>query len=128
MDLHGRETGAETRNELTESCTKLDELIAPSRNADHDPSTQAPSADAEDPDVDEVLFQKLRAWRIEQAQSEEVPAYCVFHDRHLRAIAADQPLDLKELSEVRGVGPKRLKKYGSAVLAVVRGHLKDEAT
>lgn len=100
----------------------LDELTAPGRNASHGRSTQISMEDEGDLDVDEALFQRLRAWRLEQARSEDVPAYCVFHDSHLRAIAAHQPVAVEALSEIRGVGAKRLEKYGAAVVKLVRKH------
>jgi ATP-dependent DNA helicase RecQ len=75
------------------------------------------------PDVDEALFEKLRAWRLEQARAREVPPYVVFHDSHLRAIAARRPLTLEALSELKGVGPRKLEQYGEAVIELVSEHL-----
>jgi ATP-dependent DNA helicase RecQ len=74
-------------------------------------------------DVDEALFQKLRAWRLEQAREQEVPPFVVFHDSHLRAIAAHHPVTLEALSELKGIGPRKLEQYGAAVIELVRQHL-----
>ncbi|HET89529.1 MAG TPA: hypothetical protein ENN99_02145, partial [Chloroflexi bacterium] len=70
--------------------------------------------------VDEELFELLRAWRLEQARSQGVPPYVIFHDSHLRSIAAHRPVTLDVLSGVKGVGPRKLEQYGEAVLALVR--------
>ena len=75
-------------------------------------------------DVDDALFEKLRTWRLEQARTQEVPPYFVFHDSHLRAIAAQRPLTLEALSGVKGVGPRKLELYGQAVIGLVSEHLK----
>jgi ATP-dependent DNA helicase RecQ len=76
--------------------------------------------------VDDALFEKLRAWRLEQARAQEVPPYIVFHDSHLRAIAARRPLSLEALSAVKGVGPRKLERYGEAVIGLVSEHLTEE--
>jgi ATP-dependent DNA helicase RecQ len=71
-------------------------------------------------EVDEELWQRLRAWRLEQAQAQEVPAFVIFHDATLRRIAARRPADLDELVSIKGVGPSKLEKYGQEVLSVVK--------
>ena len=66
-----------------------------------------------------ALFEKLRGWRRERAQSESVPPYIVFGDKVLREIARQKPADLDALGEVSGIGPAKLEKYGEMVLEVV---------
>ena len=73
---------------------------------------------------DRALFERLRAWRAETAREASVPAYVVFPDATLAAIAQQRPATLDELFAISGVGAKKLESYGGAVLAVVRG---DEA-
>jgi ATP-dependent DNA helicase RecQ len=88
------------------------------------PAASVPGGDQElEQDGDEALFQKLRAWRLEQARAQEVAPYVIFHDSHLRAIAARRPLTPEALSEVKGVGPRKLERYGAEVVALVREHL-----
>ena len=70
-------------------------------------------------EVDEELWQRLRAWRLEQAQAQEVPAFVIFHDATLRRIAALRPADLNELASIKGIGPSKLEKYGQEVLSIV---------
>lgn len=64
-------------------------------------------------------FEPLRAWRKTRAQSDGVPAFVVFSNRALEAIATRRPSSLGELAEVRGVGPHKLERYGDEVLAVL---------
>ncbi|MFZ0408929.1 MAG: DNA helicase RecQ [Cyanobium sp.] len=66
-------------------------------------------------------FEALRSWRLEQARSQGVPPYVVFHDRTLVEIAASQPLTLAELGTVAGVGQAKLARYGEAVLQLLAG-------
>jgi DNA helicase-2/ATP-dependent DNA helicase PcrA len=63
--------------------------------------------------------QRLRAWRAERAKADNVPAYVVFHDAVLQAIAAARPASLGELAQISGVGPAKLERYGEEVLALV---------
>ncbi len=69
--------------------------------------------------LDEPLLERLRSWRREEASRRGVPAYVVFHDRTLSAIAARRPATASELSEISGVGPGKLSAYASAILALV---------
>jgi ATP-dependent DNA helicase RecQ len=70
--------------------------------------------------VDEPLFARLRELRAKLARQESLPAYCVFHDRTLVALARHKPGTLDEMAEVPGVGPSKLAKYGAAFLDALR--------
>src|SRR5207244_3363043 len=76
------------------------------------------------PWVQELPFHgALTRWkegRVETARAAVVPAYVVFHDSTLRAIAAARPTSLVELLRVSGVGESKLRKYGDEVLEVLR--------
>ena len=73
---------------------------------------------AEDAD----LFERLRALRKRLADERKVPAYVVFSDRTLQAMAAHQPCTADELLGIHGVGQKKLDEYGEAFLAeIARG-------
>ncbi|MEA2517307.1 MAG: ATP-dependent helicase UvrD/PcrA, partial [Actinomycetota bacterium] len=65
------------------------------------------------------VMKQLKAWRLERAKADEVPAYVIFHDTTLQAIAETGPSDLDELAQISGVGPSKLEKYGAEVLAVL---------
>jgi len=71
----------------------------------------------------EALFEALRAWRLQVAGDNHVPPYLVFHDRHLRGIAARRPRSLRDLAGCPGVGPTKLERYGDDVLDLVDQHL-----
>jgi ATP-dependent DNA helicase RecQ len=68
---------------------------------------------------DNPLFERLKAWRSEQARAQSVPPYVVFHDATLAAIAAAQPRDLGALSGIAGIGTKKLERYGPALLELL---------
>jgi len=61
-------------------------------------------------------FDALRHLRARLAREQNVPAYVIFHDATLRAIAAEAPRDLTELARISGVGASKLERYGEKVL------------
>jgi len=63
--------------------------------------------------------ERLRAWRLERSKVDGVPPYVVFHDSVLHQIAELRPASLGELSQIAGVGPAKLERYGSDVLAAL---------
>jgi ATP-dependent DNA helicase RecQ len=73
-----------------------------------------------DPAVDPRLMDTLRDLRTRLAHEQGLPAYCVFPDRTLRALAAVRPADEREMLDVPGVGPAKARKYGSAFLEILR--------
>jgi ATP-dependent DNA helicase RecQ len=70
--------------------------------------------------ADAGLFERLRGWRADIAKQHGVPAYVVFHDGTLRAIAAARPQSLAALRGISGIGEKKLESYGSALVELVR--------
>jgi len=68
---------------------------------------------------DEGLFEALREWRRGQADAQGAPAFVVFTDATLMAIAEAVPASPVELAGVSGVGPAKLDRYGDAVLALL---------
>ena len=66
--------------------------------------------------LDEALFDRLREWRKDLAAEQKVPAYVIFTDATLTAIAETKPSDRSALSRISGVGAAKLEKYGDAVL------------
>ncbi len=67
----------------------------------------------------QALFERLREWRAQVARDHGVPAYVVFHDGTLQAIARARPDSFDQLREISGVGEKKLENYGTQLLAVV---------
>lgn len=72
--------------------------------------------------VGDPLFDALRALRRELAEEAGAPPYVIFHDSTLREMAALRPSSLSALSEVGGVGARKLDAYGEAFLDVIRQH------
>ncbi|MGO8961478.1 MAG: ATP-dependent helicase [Streptosporangiaceae bacterium] len=70
-----------------------------------------PGAGSDDP-----LFARLREWRLFTSREQNVPAYVVFSDATLQAIAATRPASRAELAGVPGIGAVKLDRYGAAVL------------
>jgi ATP-dependent DNA helicase RecQ len=66
------------------------------------------------------LFEALRAWRLEQARAQGVPAYVILHDRTLAAIAQARPGSIAALARIDGIGTAKLERYGEALLALAR--------
>jgi superfamily II DNA helicase RecQ len=69
--------------------------------------------------VDVELFERLRAVRKRLADESGVPAYIVFNDATLKAIAELRPGSEAEMLDVPGVGPAKLERYGAAFLAAL---------
>jgi RecQ family ATP-dependent DNA helicase len=65
-----------------------------------------------------ALEEKLRAWRREESGKLGQPAFFVFSDRTLRAIAAERPRSEEDLLAVDGIGPAKVAKFGAAVCAI----------
>jgi DNA helicase-2/ATP-dependent DNA helicase PcrA len=70
----------------------------------------------ERPAADDPMVKALKAWRLERARNDEVPAFVVFHDSTLEEIARRRPRELWQLAKVAGVGPTKLERYGDEVL------------
>ena len=69
---------------------------------------------------DEDLFERLKEWRMTHSRARNVPAYVVFTDATLTAIAEQLPPDEHALSSIPGVGPMKLETYGEEILRMVR--------
>lgn len=70
-------------------------------------------------DVDVELLDRLKVWRSVEAKEQQVPAYVVFTDSTLAAIAEYRPADNASLVGIPGIGARKLERYGPAVLALV---------
>ncbi|HEY6836246.1 MAG TPA: UvrD-helicase domain-containing protein [Gaiellaceae bacterium] len=77
---------------------------------------QRPRAVAE---PDDPMYVALKEWRLKRSKRDEVPAYVVFHNSTLAEIAARRPRTIPELAEIPGVGPAKLERYGSEVMAAL---------
>ena len=76
----------------------------------------------DDTDLDvhaQPVFTALKAWRAEVARSHDLPAYVIFNNNTLKALAQLRPSDADELVGVPGIGSKKLEAYGDQVLRVI---------
>ena len=81
------------------------------------PAHKAPAPAAAELDAAaQARFAALKAWRAETAREHNLPAYVIFHDATLAAIAARAPQVLQDLQGVSGIGATKLERYGQAVL------------
>ncbi len=71
-------------------------------------------------DIDEELLLQLKAWRLDTAKEQNVPAYVVFSDNTLIAIAEMLPADDAALIAIPGIGARKLEQYGPDVLEMIR--------
>ena len=81
----------------------------------------APAVASSLTDSGQLRFAALKAWRAEVARTHNLPAYVIFHDATLAAIAALAPTSLADLQGISGIGAKKLQAYGEDVLGVVTG-------
>ncbi|MEO3748863.1 ATP-dependent DNA helicase UvrD2 [Plantactinospora sp. B5E13] len=77
-------------------------------------------------DLDEGLYERLREWRSRVSGAQKVPAYVVFTDATLLALAERRPSRSEELLAIAGIGPRKLGLYGDAVLALIDGSEVDD--
>ena len=70
---------------------------------------------------DESVFESLKQWRKQRADAESVPAFVVFSDATLEALAEVRPTDRQGLLRVNGIGAAKLERYADDVLAVLAG-------
>jgi DNA helicase-2/ATP-dependent DNA helicase PcrA len=79
-------------------------------------------------DIDEELLLQLKDWRLNIAKEQKVPAYVVFTDNTLIAIAELLPDDDAALIAIPGIGARKLEQYGPDVLRLVRGRARATTT
>lgn len=68
---------------------------------------------------DSPLYVELKQWRSDTARDQGVPAYIVFNNKTLAAIAAMHPTTRDELLEVPGIGPTKADRYGQELLELI---------
>ena len=100
----------------------LDGKRRPAVSARPQPGQRPPRAPAGVDAADADLYEALRNWRLGVSRSSNVPAYVVFADATLAAIAAARPRDTRSLLRLPGVGPVKIDRFGQQVLDVVASH------
>jgi ATP-dependent DNA helicase RecQ len=69
--------------------------------------------------VERDCLEALKAWRAEVARSHNLPAFVIFHDSTLRALAQRRPQSVDDLDGIAGLGQKKREAYGAEVVRVV---------
>ncbi len=95
---------------------KLEEESGKARGRRHLNSIRAEYKDSE---PDSPLYLELKKWRSDTAREQGVPAYIVFNNRTMAALAAAHPTTHDELLEVAGLGAAKIEKYGDELLALM---------
>ena len=70
-------------------------------------------------DEDQEVFERLRAWRSAQAKAADVPAFVIFNDATLTAVASARPSSRAELLGLPGIGPVKVERFGDELLAII---------
>ncbi|PIN67238.1 MAG: hypothetical protein COV98_03995 [Candidatus Altarchaeum sp. CG12_big_fil_rev_8_21_14_0_65_33_22] len=60
------------------------------------------------------------------ADEENLPPYCIFHDKTLIEISNNLPSTKENLMNIRGFGEKKIKKYSDAVLEIIKIYKSNE--
>ncbi len=76
-------------------------------------------------DESDPVFQALKKWRLSIAKANDVPAFVIFNDKTLHAIARERPHDQRSLLAVSGIGPSKAEQYGQDVLRLVAKAIDD---
>ena len=76
----------------------------------------------------EERFLALKQWRADVARAHNLPAYVIFHDATLRAIAQVNPATLEAMRHIAGIGPRKLESYGPEVIALLYGEAEQAVT
>lgn len=67
-------------------------------------------------DVDPAVVDRLRAWRLDRAHRDKVPAFVVLTDATLLAVAEQMPAGTDELQQISGIGPSKIERYSDELL------------
>jgi DNA helicase-2/ATP-dependent DNA helicase PcrA len=71
------------------------------------------------PSASEATVEALREWRLERARERQVPAYVIFTDATMEALAEALPGDTDSLLAISGIGPDKVSRYGDALLELL---------
>ena len=89
---------------------KLNNAIGRDAKSDSNPKPTDPKTIAEN----------LRKYREREAKCRNLPAYTILKDETISLIATQQPTDLHQLGNIKGVGPSTIEQHGAAIITIVR--------
>ena len=72
---------------------------------------------------DQARLARLKAWRLEEARRQDVPAYVILHDATLAEIARRCPTGPDELADITGIGKVKLERYGQVLVTLANGEV-----
>ena len=103
--------------------SKKNKLAKPAPSATKPTKTTGPQREAPPPTPEEqawtgIVEARLREWRAAEAKRLGVPAYVVLHDRTLATVAQTRPANPQQLSQIPGIGPAKVDRFGQAILAL----------
>ncbi len=78
-----------------------------------------PNNESEDADS---LKEVLKAYRLEKSREEEMRAYYVFKDETIDEIVAKRPATIEALLDIKGLGEKKIEKYGKDILEIIKNN------
>jgi ATP-dependent DNA helicase RecQ len=125
----GESCGNCTQRNIVEEARASRVPTAPRRGSSGEPGRlgreaaglpEAAQTNGAEPTADADLFERLRALRKRLADERKVPAYVVFSDRTIQAMAEQKPRTPDGLLEIHGVGQKKLDEYGEAFLREIK--------
>ncbi len=90
-------------------------------SSDKKPSIKIAKKTIDLSNVDEDLLTQLKSWRAMLSIGQGVPSYVIMHNKALEQIASLKPQNTAELLAVDGIGKAKVKKYGEAILEIVKG-------
>ncbi len=82
-------------------------------------SRRRPRAEPPTAEAPPELVEELRAWRLAEARRLGIPAFRIFSDRTLHALAAERPRSRAQLLEIHGIGPAKAGDFGAALLEIL---------
>ena len=109
----GAARGARRQGKRAAVCKQCQKPLASSRERNRGYCQDCPVP------YDEELFEQLRSWRKDQAEAQSVPAFVVFSDATLEALAEVKPKDRRALQSINGIGKAKLDKYADELLALI---------
>ncbi len=84
------------------------------------PKVKTKKLDLLDENINQSILQKLKTWRANQAKTQKVPAYVIFHDKTLKGLAAIKADNIKTLLQVNGMGKVKYEKYSEELWALIQ--------
>jgi DNA helicase-2/ATP-dependent DNA helicase PcrA len=105
--------GSRHRGKKAAACKQCQRPLASSRERNRGYCEDCPVP------YDEELFELLKSWRTEQAAAQSIPAFVVFSDATLEALAEVKPTDRRGLQSINGIGKSKLDKYADELLEIL---------